>query len=304
LIDGPPAQAGRSILQLFDIVFNKIAAGCPDGVEKRAKIQVIDSKLWWGPWQGMNLDPSMSRLPLSARAPGRMPLFAKDLMRRAFTADYGLRAAGFGQVDAVHRRTLSALDEDRCVQRVRGQSDALLLGVVDLSPYSVGGYPNPILVANLGLGYLFNLHQGRPLVREGGTVILCNPCRAHFHPRHHPSYERFFQQALKETTDPVQLHEQYEQTYAEDEGFRGAYRHGHAYHGVHPFFTWFWCCHARAHAGRIIVAGAEEPWAVKRLGFEPADSVEQALDMAREGHPGGMSLTYQMVPPAFVCKVE
>ena len=264
---------------------------------------VIDSRLWWGPWLGMTLDPSLSRLPLMARIARHMPLMAKDLMRQAFSADYGLRAASFGPVDAVHRRTLSLLDESPCVT-VRGQTDALLLGVVDLSPYSVGGYPNPILVANLGLGYLFNLHQGRPLVKQGGTVILCNPCRARFHPRHHPSYRRFFEKALRETTDAAELHEHHEQAYATDEGFREAYRHGHAYHGVHPFFTWFWCCHARSHAGRVIVAGAQEPWAVERLGFEPAATVEQALEMARESHPGGMSLTYQMVPPAFVCKVE
>jgi hypothetical protein len=275
-------------------------------VQERARVvtleMVIDSRLWWGPWRSLTLDPTMTRLPLAARAARRMPLAAKDLMRRAFSADYGLRAAHFGQVDAVHRRTLALLDEAPCVEAT-GQSDALLLGVVNLSPYSVGGYPNPILVANLGLGYLFNLHQGRPLVRRGGTVILCNPCHPRFHPRHHPSYKRFFEQAMAETTDPAELHEHHEQAYAQDEGFRRAYRHANAYHGVHPFFTWFWCCHARAHAGRVIVAGAAEPWAVERLGFEPAASVEQAVDMAREEHGGGMSLTYQMVPPAFVCKV-
>jgi len=264
---------------------------------------VIDWRLWWGVWRSMNLDPGNHRIPLLARAAALLPRGGKDLMRRAFSADYGLRAATFGQVDAVHRQTLALLDEAPCVQ-VQGQSDALLLGVVNMSPYAVGGYPNPILIANLGLGYLFNLHQGRPLVKQGGTVIICNPCEARFHPVHHPSYKRFYEQALTESTDPETLHRELESSYAEDPEFRRLYRDGHAYHGVHPFFTWYWCCHARAHAGRIIVAGAREPAAVERMGFEPASTVERALAMARESAPGGMSLTYQMIPPAFICKVS
>ena len=264
---------------------------------------VIDWRLWWGPWRSMTLAPDAHRVPLLARAAALLPRRAKDLMRQAFSADYRLRAVTFGQVDAVHCRTLALLDQAPCV-KVQDQSDTLLLGVVNMSPYAVGGFPNPILVANLGLGYLFNLHQGMPLVKEGGTVIICNPCEARFHPVHHPSYERFFNQALAETTDPETLHRDLESGYAEDPEFRRLYREGHAYHGVHPFFTWYWCCHARAHAGRIIVAGAREPNAVQRLGFESASSVEQAISMAQESSPGPMSLTYPMIPPAFICKVS
>ena len=263
---------------------------------------VIDWRLWWGPWRGLTLDPGARRLPLAARAAGLLPRRARDLMRGAFTADYGLRQANFGQVDQVHRRTLSALDQAPAVQ-VQGQTDALLLGVANLSPYAVGGYPNPILVANLGLGYIFNLHQGAPLVRRGGTVIIASPCEARFHPVHHPSYARFYEHALAETFDPEVLHREFERGYAEDPEFRRLYRESYAYHGVHPFFTWYWCCHARAHAGRIIVAGAQEPEAARRLGFEAAPTLERALEMAREDHPDGMSLTYQMVPPAFVSQV-
>ena len=43
---------------------------------------------------------------------------------------------------------------------------------------------------------------------------------------------------------------------------------------------------------------------MERLGFEPAATMERALDLAREGQAGAMSLTCPMVPPAFVCKVE
>jgi hypothetical protein len=55
---------------------------------------------------------------------------------------------------------------------------------------------NPILVACLGLGYFFNLYLGKPLVREGGVVIISHPTPWEFNPVHHPSYIDFFEQVL------------------------------------------------------------------------------------------------------------
>ena len=158
--------ASRSLMEPHQSSMHQMYERMGPVIEKQVRCvtleMVIDWRLWWGVWRSMTLSPEIHSLSLAARAAALLPLRAKDLMSQAFSADYGLRAATFGQVDAVHRRTLSLLDEAPCVQ-VQGQSDTLLLGVANLSPYAVGGYPNPILVANLGLGYMFNLHQGRPL---------------------------------------------------------------------------------------------------------------------------------------------
>ena len=62
---------------------------------------------------------------------------------------------------------------------------------------------NPILVMCMGLGYLFNMYRGKPLVREGGVVIMTHPTYREFHPVHHPSYIDFFEQVLADTTDPA-----------------------------------------------------------------------------------------------------
>ena len=69
---------------------------------------------------------------------------------------------------------------------------------------------NPILVMCTGLGYFFNLYRGKPLVREGGVVIMSHPTPWEFHPVHHPSYIDFFEQVLAETTDPVEIEAKYE----------------------------------------------------------------------------------------------
>ena len=123
------------------------------------------------------------------------------------------------------------------------------MGLPYICPYNVNSIMNPILVACLGLGYFFNMYRGRPLVREGGVVIMRHPTRPEFHPGHHPSYIDFYEQVLTQTVDPVQMHKEFEESFATDPWYVHLYRTGHAYHGVHPFYMWYWCAHALAHVG-------------------------------------------------------
>ena len=85
---------------------------------------------------------------------------------------------------------------------VEGQTDILTMGLPYICPYNVNSIMNPILVMCLGLGYFFNLYRGKPLVREGGVLIMSHPTPWEFHPVHHPSYIDFFEQVLADTTDP------------------------------------------------------------------------------------------------------
>ena len=85
---------------------------------------------------------------------------------------------------------------------VQGQTDILTMGIPYICPYNVHSIMNPILVMCTGLGYFFNLYRGKPLVREGGVVIMSHPTLPDFHPVHHPSYIDFYEQVLADTTDP------------------------------------------------------------------------------------------------------
>jgi hypothetical protein len=58
---------------------------------------------------------------------------------------------------------------------VEGQTDILTMGLPYICPYNVNSIMNPILVMCLGLGYFFNLYRGKPLVREGGVLIMSHP---------------------------------------------------------------------------------------------------------------------------------
>ena len=91
-------------------------------------------------------------------------------------------------------------------------------------------------------------------------LILTHPTPWEFHPVHHPSYIDFFEQVLAETTDPVEMEARFEKSFAEDEWYRHLYRTSYAYHGVHPFYMWYWGSHALQHLGgtdHVIVVGGE-----------------------------------------------
>ena len=151
-------------------------------------------------------------------------------------------------MEAVHALTTANVWAQQGVE-VDGQTDILTMGLPYICPYNVNSIMNPILVACLGLGYFFNMYRGKPLVREGGVVIMKHPTRPEFHPGHHPSYIDFYEQVLTQTVDPVQMHKEFEESFATDPWYVHLYRTGHAYHGVHPFYMWYWCAHALAHLG-------------------------------------------------------
>jgi hypothetical protein len=207
-----------------------------------------------------------------------------------------------GEVEAVHRLTTEHVYRQQLVE-VDGQTDILTMGLPYICPYNVNSVMNPILVMCLGLGYFFNLYRGRPLVREGGVLILSHPTPWEFHPVHHPSYIDFFEEVLADTTDPLEIEKTYEERFATDEWYRHLYRTSYAYHGVHPFYMWYWGAHALQHLGQVIIVGGDVK-AVRRLGFKPASTLRDALEMAEDVVGRHPSITHLRVPPLALADVR
>ena len=141
-----------------------------------------------------------------------------ELTRRIFhavRAPHNLTSVQAGAVEAVHESTLANVHRQQIVE-VTGQTDVLTMGLPYICPYNVNSTMNPILVACLGLGYFFNLYRGKPLVREGGVVIMSHPTPWEFNPVHHPSYIDFFEQVLAETTDQFEIESKFEESFATD----------------------------------------------------------------------------------------
>jgi len=216
-------------------------------------------------------------------------------------APHAMTGVHAGEVEAVHAATTAAVYRQQLVH-VEGQTDVVVFGLPHICPYNVNSIMNPILVMCMGLGYLFNLYRGRPLVREGGVAILSHPTPWAFHPVHHPSYIDFFEEVLSTTTDPIEIEKTFEERFATDEWYRHLYRTSHAYHGVHPFYMWYWGAHALEHVGEVIWVGGDRE-ACRRMGFRRADTMRDPLEMAEQVVGRDPSLTHFHLPPLFYAEV-
>lgn len=294
-----------SIMDPGRSAYHAIMAEMGEVVSRTANVftieTVINNRLW-SPWAERLLF-SRRRLeadkpPLPFRASARLPYAAKRLLTSRLRSAYQPTAVHAGRVENVHPVTLEILGQQQSV-RVAGQTDALLVGVPDMSPYASFCRINPVLVMNMALGYLYNFYQGVPLVRRGGVMIVLNPFVPAFDDRHHASYREFYERVLPETIKPKEIEELFEMDFARRPFYLHRYRYGYSYHGVHPLYAWSWGARALEDLSRVIAVGALDPRVPERMGFEHAASLEQALAMAAETVGGGFTLTCPLMPPIF-----
>lgn len=176
------------------------------------------------------------------------------------------------------------------------RTDVVLYGVPDWSPYAAYSFTNPLLtLVSTGLGYLGGMIEA--LGAPGCTVILATPCPDRWDDEHHPSYREVWERVLPATRDPWEARERYEPELAAREDLIDRYRTGFGFHPTHPIMAMYPLKRLR-HAGRVIVAGAEDPAVVRHVGFEPAATVEDALAMAGEFHGPNPSVALVRYPPA------
>ena len=156
------------------------------------------------------------------------------------------------------------------------------MGLPYLGPYNVNSIMNPILVHCLGLGYFFNMYREQAARAAGRRGDPAPPGAVGVPPGPPPrATSTSSRRCCAETTDPDEIEAKFEEQYATDEWYRHLYRTSYAYHGVHPFYMWYWGAHGRDHAGDVIFVGGE-PKSVARLGFRRADSLRDALEMAKD----------------------
>lgn len=231
------------------------------------------------------------------------PFALRRKLYNALPAPYGLTGVHAGATGPVHEVTLRNVDRQQLV-KVDRQYDIVIVGLPSIGPYNVNSILNPILVQCLSAGYFFNFYRGRPLVRRGGVMIVHHPVQEAFNRIHHPSYYDFYHECLPQTRDPKELERRFEKQYAENEHYRHLYRTSYAYHGVHPFYMWYWACHGMAHMGKVIAVRPQSDRACERLGFAVARSFDEALDMARGLTSTDASIAYYHCPPVLMCDLR
>ncbi len=229
-----------------------------------------------------------------------MPNALARKIMHSMRAPYGMTGVHAGHTEPVHEKTLENLYKQQLVP-VKGQADIMIAGVPYLGPYNVNSIMNPILVMCMTLGYTFNFYRNMPLVRRGGVAIFTHPVDYKFHKVHHPSYIDFFEQVLTQTTEPAEIEKQFEESFAYNPRYIELYRNSYAFHGVHPFYMWYWGCHGLDHLGKVIFVKPRSVEAVHRMGFDAARNLTEAIEMAQSVVGGSAEITYYHYPPIFIC---
>ena len=229
----------------------------------------------------------------------RLPRAGKRSFFHKIPADYGVIGVAAGETEAVHERTLQKCWQQHAV-KVEGQADVVVYGIPFAGPYNVNSILNPLLVRVMALGYFFNMYRNKPLLKKGGTLIITHPMYDEFDSEHHPSYIEFFNRCLPQTRNSHELQHRWEKEFANNPNYIQMYRRGNAYHGVHPFYMWYWGENGQAHVGNVIVVGAENEHVPARFGWLTAKTMEEALEMAQDFHGPSPEITMMHHPPFLV----
>jgi hypothetical protein len=204
-----------------------------------------------------------------------------------------------GSVWATRRAVIDKLRSHQPARRnlLEEPVDVVVYGVPEWSPYAAFSHTNPILdLISTGLGYLGGMIQA--LGKPGCTVVLASPARRRWDTIHHASYPEVWEEVLPQARDPDDARARFEPELAQRADYIERYRFGYAFHPTHAVMALYPLKRLR-HAGRVIVAGAEDPSVPEHCGFDAASDIETAIAMAEEEHGKDCSIALVEYPPAF-----
>ena len=189
-----------------------------------------------------------------------------------------------GGVDETRRAALEVQSQRFPSRRAAAPEpvDIVVYGVPDSSPYAIWASLNPILtLISMGLGYLGGMIDaaGKP----GCTVVMAAAVREGWDRVHHPSYPDVWERVLPQTRDPYEITARFEHEFARHEAHIDAYRHRFAFHPIHGILATH-PLKRLSRAGRVIVAAPRDPHMPRHLGWDVAESVEEAVARAQRVH--------------------
>lgn len=269
---------------------------------------VLNNDMFMGPMNFLNKnedkfdDKDWALFNMTKASLKKLPRGLKRKMFAQFPANYQMIGCNAGKTEPVHEKTIKRCFDQYAVP-VKGQCDILITGIAYVTPYNVNSILNPILVQVMGPGYFFNMYRNKPVAKKGGVLILTHPCHDEFDPEFHPSYIEFFNRCLPDTKDAFELREKYEDEFAHDPNYIQMYRRGNAYHGAHPFFMWYWGENGRRHFSKII-AVADNSYVPEMLGWERAETLTEAIYMAKSHMGRSAEITMLHHPPIFISDMQ
>ncbi len=178
---------------------------------------------------------------------------------------------------------------------VAEKGDIVLYGIPNWSPYAAFSVMNPLLtLLSTGMGYFGGVIEA--MGKPGCTVILVNPCPDSWNHDHHPTHREIWQGILPNYKDPYEIADIFEDDFAHRPEYLYRYRHCYGFHPMHGLMTTYPLKRLR-HAANVIVAGAENPADINRaLGFDTAETVEEAVAKAKEYQGKDASIVFVKYP--------
>ena len=125
--------------------------------------------------------------------------------------------------------------------------------------------------------------------KPGCTVVMTAAVRDAWDRVHHPSYPEVWERELSETRDPYEISARFEDRFARHPEHIDAYRHRFAFHPIHGILATHPLRRLRK-VGRVIVAGARDSYLPRHLGWDVAESVEEAVARAMRHHGAGATI--------------
>ena len=182
---------------------------------------------------------------------------------------------------------------------VKEKADIVLYGIPNWSPYAAFSVMNPMLtLISTGLGYFGGAIEA--MGKPGCSVILTSPCPDQWNHTHHPSHKEIWEKILTSHKDPYEIVDIFEEDFAHRPEYIYKYRYCYGFHPMHGIMTTYPLKRLR-HASRIFVAGAEEPALIRHLGFEPTNTVEEAIGKAQQIHGKNASIVF-VKNPVLACR--
>ena len=177
---------------------------------------------------------------------------------------------------------------------LKEKADIVLYGIPNWSPYAAFSVMNPMLtMLSTGLGYFGGVIEA--MGKPGCTAILASPVPDVWHHDHHPTHREIWDRILPHYRDPYKIVDLFEDDFTHRPEYIYKYRYCHGFHPMHGIMVTHPLKRLR-HAGHVIVAGAENPSLVSHVGFEPVQTVEKAIDIARERHGKDASVAFVRYP--------
>jgi len=188
-----------------------------------------------------------------------------------------------GGVAETRAAALEVLEQRHPPRRSAAEpADVVVYGIPNWSPYATFAKMNPILtLISSGMGYLGGYIEA--LGKPGCSVIITTPCPEEWDTQHHAAYPEVWERVLPETRDPYEITDRFGEEFASRADYIEKYRNNYSFHPIHAILATHPLKRLR-HAGRVFVAGAQDPKVPERVGFTPTATVEDALAEAERIH--------------------